>query len=47
MYKDVNLEFSIAFSDPNVIEGHSVLVSLQQLTNTVDHLILGFKPLLV
>jgi|SRR5215813_10035776 len=46
-YKDVQPTFDIAFSEPQVIEGKSVLITLQYAIDAIDNLLPKFRPLLV
>jgi hypothetical protein len=44
--KDMEFELEKALSDPQILEGNSLLPSLHQLINFVDNLILSFRPFL-
>jgi hypothetical protein len=44
--EDLEFAFDIAISEPEIIEGKSLIVTLHQLGNLVDHLVTAFEPVL-
>src|ERR1051325_843458 len=46
MDNDMNITFDVAFTEPDIIEGRTVIKTLQRLVDLVDDLILSFRPLL-
>ena len=46
MDNDMNLSLDLAFTEPEVIEGKSVIETLQRLVDLVDSIILSFRPFL-
>jgi hypothetical protein len=46
MDDDMNITLDVAFTEPEVIKGRAVVVTLRTLADLVDNLILSFKPLL-
>jgi len=42
---ELKFRFEIAFSEPDIVQSQPVLGTLKEMTNTVDLIILTFKPL--
>jgi hypothetical protein len=46
---DYEMQFlcGVAFGEPQVIEGELLLETLKHMIDSVNHLVLSFKPLLI
>jgi hypothetical protein len=47
MKQKLKFTFDIAFDEPQIIEGKSVIETLDEMIKVVEHLITGFEPFLV
>ena len=43
----MEFSFDVAFGEPQVVEGESLLETLQHMADLVDHLVFSFAPLLI
>jgi hypothetical protein len=44
--KELEFRFDVAFGEPEIVEGESLLESLQHMADVVDQIVTTFKPLL-
>jgi hypothetical protein len=47
IYEGMSFRFDVALGEPQIVEGESLLETVQHMADAVDGLIGGFKPLLV